>query len=431
MRARQDGRLVLLLGCILFVVLGTFAEHLSETPVTDFTAVYYGARCLIQHHDPYNVQELSALYTAEGGTFPSDPAEARLLRMLICYCVNLPTTILLIAPLAILPFKTATAIWMAVVAACFIFAAFLVWDVAARYAPEISGGLLFLLVVGGVLLLSSGNTAGLVVSLTVIAVWCLVRERFAVAGVVCLAVSLAVKPHDAGFVWLYFFLAGGVQRKRALQALAVTAVLGLTSVLWVSRIAPDWSHELQANVRTGALPGGANNPGPTSAGGRGVDMMINLQTVVSRFDDDPGFYNPVVYGLCGALLLAWCVRTFRSGFSADTVWFGLAAAGALSLLPVYHRSYDAKLLLLTVPACAMLWAREGAIRWWALALTAAAILSTSDLFWILLFHFTRYSRSSLILSTFPAPLLLLLLGVFYLWMYVKESGGAAIAAQPA
>ena len=48
------------------------------------------------------------------------------------------------------------------------------------------------------------------------------------------------------------------------------------------------------------------------------------------------------------------------------------------MLPVYHRPYDAKLLLLAVPACAALWAQGGVRRWLGLVTTSAAILVTSD-----------------------------------------------------
>ena len=57
-----------------------------------------------------------------------------------------------------------------------------------------------------------GNALGLVISLCLIAVWCIVEERFAAGGVLCLAVCLMIKPHDAALVWLYFLLAGGTYR---------------------------------------------------------------------------------------------------------------------------------------------------------------------------------------------------------------------------
>jgi len=49
------------------------------------------------------------------------------------------------------------------------------------------------------------------------------------AGILCFAISLAVKPHVAGMVLLYFLLANARYRKRALQTLAVTALTLLAS----------------------------------------------------------------------------------------------------------------------------------------------------------------------------------------------------------
>ena len=55
--------------------------------------------------------------------------------------------------------------------------------------------------------------------------------NYKLAGILCMAVSLAIKPHDSGLVWFYFLLAGGVYRKRALQTLAVTVLLALPAIL--------------------------------------------------------------------------------------------------------------------------------------------------------------------------------------------------------
>jgi len=67
------------------------------------------------------------------------------------------------------------------------------------------------------LLIVLGNMAGVAIGLCVVAVWCFLRERYVAAGIFCLAISLAIKPHDSGLVWLYFLLAGGIYRRRALQ----------------------------------------------------------------------------------------------------------------------------------------------------------------------------------------------------------------------
>jgi len=56
----------------------------------------------------------------------------------------------------------------------------------------------------------------------------------------CLVVSLALKPHDAALIWLFFLLAGGTYRKRALQTLALFLVFAVPTVLWVTWLSPHW-----------------------------------------------------------------------------------------------------------------------------------------------------------------------------------------------
>ena len=234
------------------------------------------------------------------------------------------------------------------------------------------------------LLVIIGNASGIAISFCVVAVWCFLKERFARAGVLCLAISLALKPHDTGLVWLYFLLAGGVYRKRALQTLAVFSFSVCRSSCGSRTFAPHWMQELHSNMSRISAHGGLNDPGPAFDRGRTDGMVIDLQSIISFFRDDPRFYNPASYLVCGSLLLAWSVRTLRSRFSQRGAWLALAAIAPLSMLPVYHRPYDAKLLLLTVPACAMLWAEGGRIGRLALLVNAAGFVLTGDLTWALI-----------------------------------------------
>jgi hypothetical protein len=249
------------------------------------------------------------------------------------------------------------------------------------------------------------------------------------AGILCMAVSLAIKPHDAGLVWLYFLLAGGVHRKRALQTVAVTAMLALSAILWVSHVAPHWMQDWHSNMTFISARGGLNDPGPTAVVANTFAKVISLQAIFSVFRDDPQFYNPASYLVCGPLLLVWLVTTLRSRSSQEKAWLALAAIVPLTLLVTYHRVYDAKLLLLTVPACAMLWARGGPIRWIAIVLNAAGVVLCSDIPLIVLEEFTqRLHLSTSVLSgqiltvvlDRPTPDILLIMGIFYLWVYVRS-----------
>jgi hypothetical protein len=425
-RTRQIALACLLLSCGISVLLGFFLERNRPDLMMDFKGVYFEARCLLQHTDPYKPGEPLRVYMAEGANQPVPTAG---LRQTLIRDLYLPTTSIFIAPFAMLPWGPAHLLWMILTAVALVFAGYLMWSIGTNCAPVISAGLICLVLANSEVLFATGNPAGVVVSLCVVAVWCFFKDRFVWAGVLCLAVSVAIKPHDAGLVWLYFLLAGGVYRKRALQTLLVTAVLGLAAILWVTPIAPHWMQELHSNLLADSAPGGFGDPGLASPTGRTVSMVIDLQSVVAVFRDDPRIYNSVSYLVCGALLLAVAVRTLRLRFSQRKTWLALAAIAPLTMLVTYHRPFDAKLLLLAVPACAMLWAEGGRIGRLALLVTTAGIVATADLPLISFLALTRNLRISTdglsgqmltVALARPIPIILLMMGLFYLWIYLQR-----------
>ena len=429
-KLRWIGLVAVLIGSGISILWGTALNFETPGGVTDLKSIYYPARCLLEHRDPYKDGEILRAYQADGGEIPSAPPVAsRVFRRSVGTCANLPPSFLLTLPLTFIGWKYAQVVWLALIAVSYTLAAFLIWDIAGQYEPGISTFLVLLLLVNSEVLFLRGNTAGLVVSLCVIAVWCFVRDRFVWAGVACLALSLAIKPHDSGFVWLYFLLAGGTYRKNALKTLAVTAVFALAAAAWVWHVAPHWMQELHSNLQVYESRGDLNDPGPMGIDGRFPDAIVDLQAVISVFKDDPTLYNPVSYLLSGLLLVLWSVKTLRARVSPAGTWLALAAISALSMLPNYHRDHDAKLLLLTIPACAMLWTEGGFVRWTALAVSAAGFLVSGDVALATLLFVTRSihpSAASLgaqirtVLVTRPAPLIMLMIGVFYLWVFLRR-----------
>jgi hypothetical protein len=434
-KARLDGLYLLLLGSVIFVLLGVIVESSAVVTTVDYKVVYYSARCLIQHIDPYQENEVLSIYQAESA---DRPLESEKVRQIVSRYMYLPTAFAVTVPFALLPWGPAHILWLTLTIGSVIVASFLIWNVGADFAPIVSGILIGFFLANSEVLVVLCNPAGIAVSLCVVAVWCFIRERFVPAGILCLAVSLVVKPQDAGLVWLYFLLAGGVYRRRALQTLVATLALGLPGILWVWSVAPNWLQEWRSNILAFSVHGGINDPGPASSGGHGLGMLVNLQAVLSVFRDDPHFYNPVSYLICVPLLLLWLIVTLRSRPTPAKAWIGLAAIAALSMLPVYHHLYDSKILLLTVPACAMLWAEGGLIGWLALLVNTAGFALNGDVTWAIVLGLigrlhmppSGLSEQLLIaLQVFPAPLILLVIGVFYLWVYARRCSTEA-ALQP-
>lgn len=433
-KAQHYGLCLLLLGCVLFLLAGFHFETTSTHAMQDFRVIYNPALCLIHHCDPYQESEVLRISRAEGEDRSTDTAEVR---RVVTHYLYPPTAFSFTVPFAMLPWDLAQRLWMLLTMGSLILASILAWNLGANYAPILSGALIGYLLANSELLIILGNPTGVAVSLCVVAVWCFLRDRFVSAGILCLAISLALKPHGAGMVWLFFLLAGGKYRKCALQTLLLTAALSLPAVLWVWWVSPHWMQELRSNIATFSVHGGLADPGPASSATRGGGMMINLQTVISLFRDDPRFYNPVTYLVCTPLLLLWVLVTLRSPSSTEKAWLGIAAIVPLSMLPVYHHLFDAKLLLLTVPACAILWKKGGVTGRLALLMNIAGLVLTADLTWAIIYALAdglHLSPVRLAASKFeaeldsPAPLILLVMGIFYLWVYVRRSSSPTLAA---
>jgi len=387
--------------------------------ILDSRMAYLAGRCLIQHCDPYNEAAMTRVYLAEGGERVTASSHGGTPHYLAAFHVYLPSAEPFFALLALLPWRAAYAIWTALILALITIASFLAWSMAQSYAPDPPFYLAWLLLVNSGLFIAGGNPAGIAVSLCVIATWCILEGRFIAVGMVCLAISLAIKPHDCGLIWIYLVLLGASQHKRAIQSFLVFGVVGVGATVWISNVSPHWVAELRSNLVLLSANGECADPaGPAAI------SMFNLQTVFAVFNSNSHFYNLATFAVCAVLILIWMFVTVRAPRSPRGIWLGLATITVVSILPIYHRSYDAKILLLTLPACAMLWAEGGLIGWLALFFTGGSILLTSEL--TAVFQQTLSPASEArgevlhLLIARPAPLILSAESVFYLYVYVRH-----------
>jgi hypothetical protein len=425
-KSRRDGLYLVLVGSLVFIFMGAALEQTVPAPLADFKTIYFASHTLAGQHDPFQVNDVMPVYQAERDSRTPDTAKNRQIATQNIYP---PNTLFLVMPLAVLPLKLAGLLWLTLTFASFILASLLVWDLGAEYAPVLSGVLIGFLLANSELLAVTGNVAGLAISFCAIAVWCFARRRYGLAGVVCLALSLVLKPHDTGLVWLYFVLAGAEQRKRALQSLLAALAVSLPGLVWIWRVAPHWIEEWSANLAAYSAHGGVNDPGLSSSGGHGLDKLISLQTVFSVFRDEPRFYNRASLLLCGPLFLLLIYLLMRRRNLPEVGWMALSAIAALSLLPIYHRQLDAALLLLAVPGCVLLWGRNRNAGRWGIAIMGAALALTgafssaviSGLLNDLPFATAQgVNWSMAALQVFPAPLIVLAMAIFFLWAYAKR-----------
>jgi hypothetical protein len=160
-RARLDGLYFLLLGSLVFLLLGIALLPAARAPLTDFRGLYYPARCLIQHHDPYMEGEVLRIYRAEQGDSPSDTVD---MRQVATRNVYPPTTLFVLAPFAMLPWGPAHLLWIMLTAGSLIFASYLIWNLGADYAPILSGALIGFLLANSEVVIMTGNATGIAIS---------------------------------------------------------------------------------------------------------------------------------------------------------------------------------------------------------------------------------------------------------------------------
>jgi len=430
-KTRPMSLLFILLSSAVSIALGILLDHGSEAGTSSYRAVYYGARCIINQADPYDPGEFLRIYQTESAAIPSRETPKRLFLRAVMICVNLPTTLFLVIPLALIPWGLSRILWLIIIALSLTWAAFLAFDLADHNAKPVSLALICILLANTQVLFTVGNTAGLAVGLCVIAVWCFLKERFIGFAIVSLAISLDLKPHDSGLIWLWLLFSGSILRKRALQAALLAAVIAVPAMLTAWHVSPNWPGELASNLTATSSHGDISDPGPDSVSRKGsADVIIDLQTVLSLFRDDPRFYNSAAYLICAALLVVWLVTTLRSRPPHPNAYFALAALAPLSMLFSYHRPYDAKLLLLAIPAVSMLWSEGRPLKYAALILCGLSITFTGDIPLAILSILTRgidVSAMGIALRTLllwllrPAPVALLAMAIFFLWIYVRRA----------
>ncbi|HVZ83942.1 MAG TPA: hypothetical protein VG893_09745 [Terracidiphilus sp.] len=425
-RARMDGLYLIMLGSSVFVLLGiSLVIILPCISKGDFQGMFYSASCALHRQDPYNQANLIAVYEAAAPFSESDPA-FRTIQSFYCY---FPNAFAITVPFALMPFWAAQVLWLFFIAITFIAASLLMWIQASNIYPRLTGALVCLLLCnsGGLLLI--GNAAGIAVSLCVIAVWCFLNNRYIALGILCLAISLTLKPNDTGLIWVYFLLAGRVQRRRALLTAALTGILALPCVFWISTFAPHWRHEIQANIAADSAPGHNSDPGPNSLTGRVSDSVIDFQTVTGMYFPDPAVYNRVAWLLTVPLILFWAFALWKYPHTKVEAWYAIASISALSMLPLYHRQHDAKLILLTLPAAIMLMREQRLQGRIALVLSIACFSLIGDLWLAKYFFIERLIASgnglvqnilSVILSR-PEPIILFATAIFYLWVFVGRT----------
>jgi hypothetical protein len=339
--------LVLGVSALIFLVAGgQRAFRFSH----DLVPVYTGAGCLLQGCNPYNTSQLEEQFFQRGGHAVDLPSWE------IDMPVYPPSTFLVLSPLLLLRYASARLLWFVLNGGLFILSAVLVLSASPRSHRWLATILVSVILATSGILLVVGQPATLAISLIIISSYLFLRVRFLPLCAFLFMLSLAVKPQLGGLIVLYF-LGQKIYRRYAAFALAGALALLLSAGLTL-RLHPhsaNWTSTLQANLSSTLSPGGSADPRPANQEAIG-DM--NLQALTSIFFAEAGTFNRVAYLIFLVLLAALIMVVPWSRASGETHLLALGALSIVTLMPVYHRFYDTRLLLLSVPAVILIFERR-------------------------------------------------------------------------
>jgi hypothetical protein len=355
---------VLGVAAIVFLIAGgKRAFHISY----DFVPVYTGAGCLLRGCNPYIPSQLEQQFFRAGGR------AGELNSWDIDVPVYPPSTFVALSPLALLSYPAARLLWFVLNGCLFVTSAVLVLSLCPkeyRWPATILAS--FILATSGILLVL-GQPALFAISLVIITSYLFLSGRLLPVATLLCMLSLAVKPQIGGLIALYF-LAQRVYWRHVAVASAGALILLLSGGLILS-LHPGsaaWRDTLRTNLSATLSPGGSADPRPANEESVGD---ANLQPLTSIVFPEAQRFNLAAYAVFLALLVVW-IRTIRwTGVTPAMHFLALAGLSVLTLLPVYHRFYDTRLLLLSLPATMVVLERRRLLGAAIAVVTALAVIS--------------------------------------------------------
>jgi len=330
---------LLLLAACEFVVRGPLRFPYTAN-WNDLAQNYAATRLWLRGQDFVSPENFAALWNEEVHATVS-PATIR------THLAPPPGTLVLLAPIAVLPWKAAKIAWPLLLVAA---AGAIIWSLArvagfTMNQPRALGFVAFCLALAPIHTgIASGNETIIVVALCTLGVLAGFEERDVVAGVM-FGAACSLKPHIAGFLLLYYLL------RRRWRVLAVTLAFGalLVSIviLRMQVAGVSWVHDYFHNIQVLAA---SNKIDDFTSANPIRFLLINLQVLFYSYTSSASSSNLLAL-TTGVLLVAiWIYVTLRETTKEAEI-LALSTIAVIGLLPVYHRFYDASILALPVCWC--------------------------------------------------------------------------------
>jgi hypothetical protein len=340
--------LLLVLAASEFVVRGPVRAIRTGASFNDFLSPYIQAKALAHCLDPYSPEVLLRLWPPEAAHFmflPREVANGTLVANRGFPTAYPITALVLLAPFTVLPWSIASWLWFAANLVLYVIMLRVLLDLAGFFYVESRG---ILLIAATLALapfhtcLAAGNPTAIAAELSVIALWQARLENDITSGIL-FAISAGLKPQIGLIFVFYYFL----RRRARLMVIAVALLVfvGAVGLLWLGINHTPWFENYVRDNRilfaTGKL-GNFTEVNPIRFG------LINLQVALYPLIGNVEWTNDVARGIGLLLLMCWLVGFTLAREHENCELLELGALAVCSLLPIYHRFYDASLLVLPV-----------------------------------------------------------------------------------
>ena len=343
MRLRQILVAILLLSSVVeFSVRGP-ARLVQSLGWNDFLSPYIQSKAWVQGKNPYSAQALVSLWPADNQRPIWVDTEAANGTLELKRGMPTPypiSSLVILSPFTPLSWSVALWLWILISIAAVVLSPFALLSICGCSLFDVRSQL-FLAAVFALAPfhtgLGTGNPAMLAVSLMVMTVWAARSGLGRTAGVL-LAIAVCLKPTVAGGLLLYYLIRR--QRKVALVACGIAAIVVIVGVSRMALAGVPWLSSYFENTRRIFAPGSLadfTRPDPVRFN------MINAQLLFYGLLGSASLAN-LLSRLLGATLLGWwLVQCFRRPAASELL--EISAVSVVSLISVYHRSYDSALLI--------------------------------------------------------------------------------------
>ena len=318
----------------------------------DFLFPYIQAKAWAHGEDPYSPRSLISDWPSHVQRPPwvESDAASGLLELKRGIPTPYPlSSLVVLSPFTVLPWSVAITLWIVISTGAAVLSPFALISLCGVAIADLRAQV-FLVAVFALTPLHTGlgtaNPAMLAISLTVAAVWAEHRGKLSLAGAL-LAVAVCLKPTVAGGVLLYYL----VRRRWRVTGIAcaiAVAVAGLAVLRFQLAGVPWMASYIENTHRIFAAGSLADFARPDAI----RFNMINAQVLFYSLLGNAPLANRLAQLLGAGLLGLWLWLCYRQ--RAPSELLEISAISVLSLISVYHRFYDAAVLIWPLAWCLLL-----------------------------------------------------------------------------